>query len=552
MCSKNMPGKLLLLRLLTLVVMATRDVIAQPQEALRYRVMENVRVGTKIGNVVIDSGLRRQHPHAVLRQLRFRFLTRSSLPVDIGYTDGVIITTSEVDREALTSCRQQVTCDVTVDVTVQPVMYFRIIKVILEVLDVNDNAPKFGESSHDVLSISESASVGATFLLPSATDADSPQFGVSRYELLTSYKQFGLRVTPKLDGFLDVRLVLRRRLDRETTQVFHLRLAAFDGGQPALHDVVNVTVNVLDSNDNDPMFERSRYKLRLPEDLPVHTRILTVRATDADQRANDRLLYGMTRQSRQELGDVFTVDNRTGNVYVIGQLDRETTSEYHVIVTAEDAPPGTPEAHTVDVTVHVIVEDVNDNAPHIVFNTLSAADASIAHVSENSVSGSFVAHVTASDADVGRNALVNCVLTDHADNRLFKLVPRPFQHVQAEADYQLMTSHRSADRETRWRFNVTVSCSDSGSPSSLTSYKSLAVYITDDNDNVPTFTSQVCEWLCAHALMTSAFSLCLDWQISLQLLYNLFRAIIYQSSLKQTMQRQIASKQTENKSIMFN
>ena len=226
-------------RLLTVVVvtMATRDVIAQPQEALRYRVMENVRVGSRIGNVVIDSGLRGQHSQSVLRQLRFRFLTRPSLPVAIGYTDGVIVTTAELDREAMTSCRQQADCDVTVDVTVQPVTYFRIIKVVLEVMDQNDNSPSFAESAHHtVLSISESASVGTSFLLPSATDADSPQFGVTRYELVTSHRQFALRVTPKLDGFLDVRLVLRRRLDRESTDVFHLKLAAFDGGQPALHE----------------------------------------------------------------------------------------------------------------------------------------------------------------------------------------------------------------------------------------------------------------------------------------------------------------------------
>ena len=233
----------LLQRLLALVVMATCDVIAQPQEALRYHVTENVRVGTRIGNVVIDAGLRRQHVHSVLRQLRFRFLTPPPIPVDIGHTDGIIVTTGDVDRESLTSCRQQATCDVTVDVTVQPVTYFRIIKVVLEVIDENDNAPRFGDSSHAVLSISESASTGASFLLPSATDADSPQFGVSRYELLTSYKQFGLLVTPKLDGFLDVRLVLRRRLDREVTDVFHLKLAAFDGGQPVSYTHLTLPTN---------------------------------------------------------------------------------------------------------------------------------------------------------------------------------------------------------------------------------------------------------------------------------------------------------------------
>jgi len=501
-----------MLQLLVLVVMTTTtcDVIAQPpQEALRYRVMENVRVGTTIGNMLTDSGLRRQHSHGVLRRLRFRLLTRSSLAVDIGHTDGVLVTTGNIDRESMTSCRQQVDCDVTIDVTVQPVTYFRIIKIIVSVEDANDNSPQFdSESSHAVLSVSESASVGASFLLPSATDADSPQFGVRRYQLMTSYKQFGLRVTPKLDGFLDVRLVLRRRLDRETADVFHLQLAAFDGGQPALHDVVNVTVRVLDSNDNEPVFERSRYKLRLPEDLPVNTRILTVRATDADLTANDRLIYGFTSRTRHQLGHVFTVNNQTGDVYVIAQLDRETTPEYHLIVTAEDAAPGTPEAHTVDVTVHVIVDDVNDHAPHIVFNTLSATDTAIAHVSENSVSGSFVAHVTASDADTGYNALVTCALDDN-HSELFQLVPRSFQHVNAEADYQLMTSRRSADRETRWRFNVTVTCSDDGRPSALTSYKSLIVYITDDNDNQPTFTSQVSVY--THGLMTSALLQSMNW-----------------------------------------
>jgi len=65
-----------------------------------------------------------------------------------------------------------------------------------------------------------------------------------------------------------------------------------------------VTVRVLDSNDNEPVFERARYQLRLPEDLPVYTRVLTVRATDSDLTANDRLIYGLSAQSRHHLGHV--------------------------------------------------------------------------------------------------------------------------------------------------------------------------------------------------------------------------------------------------------
>ena len=134
---------------------------------------------------------------------------------------------------------------------------------------------------------------------------------------------------------------------------------------------------------------------------------------------------------------------------------------------------------------------MNDHAPLIVFNTLSAANAAVAHVNENSVSGSFVAHVTASDADSGVNARVTCVLADSELAGAFELVPRP--HQLQEADYQLMTSRRRSvliDREARWRFNVTVSCSDRGRPHPLTSH-STTIIITTTTTITTTITTSI-------------------------------------------------------------
>ena len=133
--------------------------------------------------------------------------------------------------------------------------------------DINDNSPRFDTvaSGHTVLSILESVAVGSTFLLPSATDPDSPSFGVHRYDIASDSNKFGLRVTKKLDGFLDVRLQLRERLDRELRSEYRLRLIAFDGGHPARSDTVNVTVRVLDANDNDPVFERQTYDVTMVE-----------------------------------------------------------------------------------------------------------------------------------------------------------------------------------------------------------------------------------------------------------------------------------------------
>jgi Cadherin-like len=102
-------------------------------DALRYAVQEEVPVGTRVGNVVADRGIRRQYGKDVLSQLEFRFLSEPSLPLVIGLNDGVIRTSGVIDREALPACRQRETCEIPVDVTVQPVAYFQIIKIIVEV-----------------------------------------------------------------------------------------------------------------------------------------------------------------------------------------------------------------------------------------------------------------------------------------------------------------------------------------------------------------------------------------------------------------------------------
>jgi len=159
---------------------------------------------------------------------------------------------------------------------------------MFKVVDVNDHSPRFVlsppssadslSSSHHtsatssissltppqstVISVLESVAVGSTFLLPSATDPDSPTFGVRHYDIVSTTNKFGLRVTEKLDGFLDVRLLLRERLDRESVNEYRLKLVAVDGGQPPRSASINVTVRVLDANDNDPVFDRMTYEVK--------------------------------------------------------------------------------------------------------------------------------------------------------------------------------------------------------------------------------------------------------------------------------------------------
>jgi len=88
---------------------------------------------------------------------------------------GTIRTAQRLDRDAL--CRRTVdhdSCYIRFDVAVRPMTHFRIVRVRVAIIDVNDNAPVFPRSSFSV-ALPESAAVGTSVPIPAAHDADSGQ-----------------------------------------------------------------------------------------------------------------------------------------------------------------------------------------------------------------------------------------------------------------------------------------------------------------------------------------------------------------------------------------
>jgi len=271
-----------------------------------------------------------------------------------------------------------------------------------------------------------------------------------------------------------------------------MRLIAFDGGHPARSDTINVTVRVLDANDNDPIFERQTYEVTIVETDAAtgssafgRTPITRVRATDPDLGENGRIVYGFAPQTRALYGHLFVIDNRTGEIYVRTEIDRETHGAFQLIVTAEDAGP---DSHPVDATVVVTVADVNDNRPTIVVNTLAAVGTDRAAVPEHAASGTFVAHVTVVDPDAGRNGTVNCTLLGAGSAKFFTLEERSLLH-QPETEYQVLTV-TELDREVTETYELSIACTDLGSPPQHT-IKRLPVTVSDENDNSPTFSRSV-------------------------------------------------------------
>jgi len=302
-------------------------------------------------------------------------------------------------------------------------MYY-VLQVTLTIVDINDHDPVFQSNTPTVIEIIESAQTGSRFPLPAAIDADSSRYGIQRYAFASDSSApeteipFELQAEAKPDGSSDVKLVLVDTLDRESRADYHLTVVAYDGGEePAKRSAsIEVHVIVLDVNDNRPTYEHDYYEAVVPENVPTGSIILRVRATDTDAGANADIWYRLDDQFQE----LFAVDDITGDVIVVGEIDYERATSYHLIVSAVDGGSSTPEvvmaALTTDVAVHVRVDDVNDNKPEVVVNTLATSDAKAAEVAEQADVGTFVGHVIVSDADSGRNGRTDCKLVPNHDD----------------------------------------------------------------------------------------------------------------------------------------
>lgn len=98
-----------------------------------------------------------------------------------------------------------------------------------------------------------------------------------------------------------------------------------------------VNISVSDSNDNPPVFRPASYATSVPEDAPIHSLILTVSAHDADAGQNGQIAYAFTARTQEKMGEVFSIDASTGEIYLTQELDFETENSYQLVVVASDS-----------------------------------------------------------------------------------------------------------------------------------------------------------------------------------------------------------------------
>uniref|UniRef100_UPI0037E91903 protocadherin alpha-8-like n=1 Tax=Semicossyphus pulcher TaxID=241346 RepID=UPI0037E91903 len=430
----------------------------QASAELRYSIPEEMKEGTLVGNVAKDLGLDKTS----LIDRRFRVVSGSKdAYFEVNPDNGALQIRKKIDREQL--CQGSGACLMELKILVENPL--EIHYVVVEITDVNDYAPSFTEKEQH-FEIFEHATPGTRFELHAARDPDAGINSIRTYTL-SSNDHFEIEISQS-DEERTPFLVLKKSLDREQKNEHVLIVTAVDGGKPQKSGTLNVSIIVLDINDNRPTFSQDTYQIEIYENAPLGTTVTRVNAIDPDQGTNGEIDYSLSKTLARKVYEIFELDSLSGQIKLKGALDFEESEIYKLDVQALDR--GTPPL-TSRCRVIIKIKDVNDNPPEIEITSLSNT------VSEDSKPGTVISLLSVTDKDSGVNGKI---ISSINNNVPFELKPS-----YKENTYSVVTKE-FLDREQVSHYEITIKATDCGEPP-LSTFKTLNIQISDVNDNRPHF-----------------------------------------------------------------
>ncbi|XP_054282160.1 neural-cadherin-like [Macrosteles quadrilineatus] len=344
------------------------------------------------------------------------------------------------------------------------------------VSDKDDSSPYFEQSLYEA-EVDENEEIDTAVLAVTAATANNATN--IRYEI-TGGNVAGVFSIDQ-DGVLRV----AGPIDYETKKQYDLRIVASHNTSASF---TSVAVKVRDSNDNPPVFERPAYKTQITEedDRNLPKRVLKVVATDGDLDRPHNIVYSLTGQGidpDNPSNSKFTIDKRSGEIFVLKPLDRDQPRgrpAWKFTVFAQDEG-GEGLVGFADVQVNL--KDINDNAP--------AFPSSICYgnITENGEAGAVVMTMTAIDHDdpmEGTNAKLRYSIEK---NVIEEETGAPIFDIEADTG-TIRTAVCCLDRERTPDYAVQVVASDGGGKKGT---GTASIRVTDVNDRPPQFTKD--EWV---------------------------------------------------------
>ncbi len=287
-------------------------------------------------------------------------------------------------------------------------------KLIIDVLDINDNKPVISLLSMSN-SVSEDSTPGTVVAMMKVDDADS---GVNGQIHCMINDNIPFALNSPSSNFISLRI--EQQLDRERDAKYNISVTCSDQGVPALSSSASLSLQISDVNDNAPVFEKSHYEACVLENNTPGLSIFTVKASDADWNQNARVSYILEDSTVNgvSVSSYVSVHPDSGLITAVRSFDYEQLKDFQFRVKAQDG--GSPPLSS-NVTVKIIIQDQNDNAPQVLYPVQTAASVVAEIVPRAADVGYLVTKVVAVDVDSGQNAWLSYKLQKATDRALFEV-----------------------------------------------------------------------------------------------------------------------------------
>ncbi|XP_026095429.1 protocadherin gamma-A5-like isoform X9 [Carassius auratus] len=287
-------------------------------------------------------------------------------------------------------------------------------KVMVEITDVNDNAPVI-----NVISFSnplpENSVPETVIAMLNVKDFDSGKNGQVSCLINLSLP---FKIRQSSSNFYS--LITDQLLDREKISEYNITITAIDEGSPSFSTNKTLTLKISDVNDNAPVFQRQSYTAYVMENNSPGVSVLSVKAHDKDSGNNARISYFLEDiiVNGVSASTFISVNAESGEILAVRSFDYEQTKEFIIRVKAQDG--GNPPLSS-NVSVKIMIQDQNDNAPQVLYPVQSGASVVAEIVPRSADVGYLVTKVVAVDVDSGQNAWLSYKLQKATDRALFEV-----------------------------------------------------------------------------------------------------------------------------------
>ena len=333
----------------------------------------------------------------------------------------------------------------------------------IEIKDLNDNPPVFsGTDEYYTVEVSEAESKGYEILTIEAIDEDTGLAGDVRYGIESTADQVLFEIGVDSGVFKSNGL-----LDYETATQHIITVLAYDNGKPRNWvSRQNITINVVNEDDNNPKFDINPYSFVVQENQVVGTLVGTLRAHDRDIDSDSELTYKVSQIMPE--GNSFTVSQTQeyAHITTLAKLDYELHFSYLLELTVVSKQK---EAKTL---IQIYVDNLNDEKPS--FSTSQYTTS----LSESSTVGSSILFVIATDADNNTNDAVSYSISNGNDDNKFDI----------DSSTGELMLNGELDYETKTSYTLVVMATDTGFPSQSAS-STVIVTVINENEHTPVFSS---------------------------------------------------------------